>query len=66
MHVSDTGCAIDIAISSSSGSEQLDEAAQRYVETIEFLPAEKKGKPVSAVKQLRVMFKLADTEPSAE
>ncbi len=66
MHVSAAGCAMDFAISSSSGSEQLDEAAQRYTETIEFLPAEKEGKPVSAVKQLRVMFRLADTEPPTE
>jgi len=65
-HVAATGCAVDFAISSSSGSAQLDEAAQRFAETIEFVPAEKGGKAVDAVKQFFVTFKLTDDGPPEE
>jgi TonB family protein len=55
--ISATGCAERIAIAGSSGSELLDDAAMRFGETIEFLPAEKDGKAVASTKELRVTFK---------
>jgi TonB family protein len=58
IRVADTGCAQGFAIAGSSGSTLLDEAAIRYAETMEFLPAEKDGKAIQAVKPLAVTFRL--------
>jgi TonB family protein len=57
VRISATGCADRLAIAGSSGSELLDEAAMRFGETMEFLPAEKEGKAVESTKQIRVTFK---------
>ncbi|HKC15993.1 MAG TPA: TonB family protein [Steroidobacteraceae bacterium] len=58
--VSATGCALKFAIAFSSGSALLDDAAQRYAETIEFLPAERAGKAADSVKVFAVNFQLKD------
>lgn len=57
VRISATGCADRLAIAGSSGSEQLDDAAMRFGETMEFLPAEKDGKAVESTKEIRVTFK---------
>jgi TonB family protein len=60
VRVSATGCATDIGVAGSSGSTQLDDAAQRYAETMEFLPAEQAGTAIAATKEFKVTFKLSD------
>jgi len=58
--VSATGCALRFAIAFSSGSALLDDAAQRYAETVEFLPAEREGKAADSVKVFAVNFQMKD------
>lgn len=60
VRVSAAGCGIEFGVAGSSGSAQLDDAAQRFVETFEFLPAEKEGKAVMASKDYKVTFALHD------
>jgi len=59
VRVSSTGCGSSVAIAMSSGSEPLDDAALRYFETMEFLPAQAQGVPVDAQKVLAVVFRFA-------
>jgi len=66
MRVSDTGCLASLAIAASSGSPDLDDAALRFAETLEFLPAEKAGQAVAYRGRLPVMFRLQDDAPPAE
>ena len=56
--IATSGCAVEFAIAGSSGSSLLDDAAQRFAETMEFFPAESAGKAVDSVKQLAVNFQL--------
>lgn len=60
IRVSATGCAASFAIAGSSGSTLLDEAAQRFAEAMEFLPAERDGKAIEATKALAVNFRLKE------
>ena len=55
--VASSGCANSVAIAMSSGSESLDDAALRYFETMEFLPAQAQGVAIGAQKSLAVVFK---------
>jgi TonB family protein len=57
VRISATGCADRLAIAGSSGSQQLDDAAMRFGETLEFLPAEKDGTAVESTNEIRVTFK---------
>jgi TonB family protein len=56
--VNSYGCAVETAVAESSGSDELDEAALRWVETASFLPAEKDGKAVDGTGQVAVNFRL--------
>jgi serine protease Do len=58
VRVSSAGCGSSVAIAMSSGSAPLDDAALRYFETMEFLPAQVRGVPIGAQKALAVAFKL--------
>jgi TonB family protein len=64
VRVSSTGCGSSVAIAMSSGSEPLDDAALRYFETMQFLPAQAQGVAVGAQKVFAVTFKLRPTEPT--
>jgi TonB family protein len=56
--VNSYGCGREAAVIGSSGSDELDEAALRWVETAIFLPAEKDGQAVDGTLQMAVNFKL--------
>ena len=60
VQVSATGCALKFAIGASSGSALLDDAALRYAESFEFLPAVWEGKAVDSVKAFAVNFQLKE------
>ncbi|MGA3157118.1 MAG: TonB family protein [Steroidobacteraceae bacterium] len=62
VRVASSGCANSVAIAMSSGSEPLDDAALRYFETMEFLPAQTQGMPIGAQKLLAVTFKIRPVE----
>jgi TonB family protein len=56
--VNSTGCVLEAAVAGSSGADQFDQAALKWVETASFLPAEKGGKPIEAATSIAVAFKL--------
>jgi len=56
--VNRSGCGVETAVAVSSGSNELDDAALRWVETASFLPAEKDGKPIDAVALAAINFAL--------
>jgi TonB family protein len=58
LKVNSSGCATEAAVIGSSGSDEFDEAALKWVETASFLPAEKDGKPVDGTTPLAMAFKL--------
>jgi TonB family protein len=58
LKIDSSGCATEAAVIGSSGSDELDEAALKWVETASFLPAEKDGKPVDGTTPLAMAFKL--------
>jgi protein TonB len=58
--VNSSGCVMEAAVLGSSGSDEFDEAALRWVETASFLPAEKDGKPVDGTGPVAVAFNLSD------
>jgi TonB family protein len=58
--ISATGCMERAEVATSSGAEELDEAALLWAERGSFLPAEKDGKPVSGSFAFAVHFKLPD------
>jgi TonB family protein len=58
LRISATGCALAAAISSSSGSEMLDEAVLKFYETIDFLPGEVDGKAIESTVSVPIVFKL--------
>jgi TonB family protein len=59
-HISDTGCAVDVAIVVYSGYPELDAAALRWFETGRFLPQQLDGKAVKKELTFKVRFKLRD------
>lgn len=56
--VARSGCETEAAVAGSSGSDDFDDAALRWVETATFLPAEKDGQPTDSVMRLGVAFAL--------
>jgi protein TonB len=58
VQVAATGCADSFAIYTSSGWPTLDDSALSWIETVNFLPAERDGKAVEMYVQLPVHFKL--------
>jgi TonB family protein len=65
VRVDSTGCGANVAIAMSSGSEPLDDAALRYFETMEFLPAQAQGIAVGALKSLAVSFQIRSSESAS-
>ncbi len=60
IRVSATGCPTKVAVAGSSGSVLIDEAAQRFAETIEYLPAVDGGKAIEANAPLAVNFQIRE------
>jgi protein TonB len=58
LKVDSSGCVMQVAVVGSSGSDEFDEAALKWVETASFLPAERDGKPVDGTGPIAVAFKL--------
>jgi len=58
IRVSATGCVTGFAIIGSSGSEMLDQAVLRYVESIPFVPAAPEGTAVESTVAMPINFKL--------
>lgn len=58
--VSETGCAEQIAVAGSSGTDTLDDAAVRYAENLKFLPAAQGNTPTAGKMMFRVKFELRD------
>ncbi len=58
MRISATGCVTAMGIAGSSGSDMLDQAVLRYLETQSLKPAESDGKPVESTAKIPVLFKL--------
>ena len=56
--VNSSGCVTEAAVAGSSGSDELDEAALRWLDTATFLPAERDGKAVDGTGPVAVAFKL--------
>ncbi len=66
IRVSERGCVTGVSIVGSSGSDMMDTAVRKYVESVVFLPAELNGTAVQSVATLPVDFKLdQDTVPPA-
>jgi TonB family protein len=58
LRISPTGCVIGMSIVGSSGSDMLDGAVLKYLESVEFIPAGPDGKPVQSEVMLPIVFKL--------
>jgi len=56
--VDSSGCPKEVAVAASSGYDEFDEAALKWIETAAYLPAEKAGKAVESVTPLVMAFKL--------
>jgi protein TonB len=54
------GCVTAAAVTGSSGSDDLDDAALRWVETASYVPAERDGKPVDSTSNVAVDFRLGN------
>ena len=52
------GCPIETTVIGSSGADEFDEAAIKWLESVAFFPAERDGKPIAAIKSLVVTFQL--------
>ena len=60
VRVDSTGCAKEVTVQGSSGSDELDAAALHWVDSANFLPAEKDGKPVAGESPVAVNFELRE------
>ncbi|MFL6601337.1 MAG: TonB family protein [Steroidobacteraceae bacterium] len=60
VRVSASGCVTEAAVTGSSGSDEFDAAALRWIETASYLPAERAGAAVVSTANLAVDFKLRD------
>jgi serine protease Do len=56
--VDSSGCPKEVAVAASSGYDEFDAAALKWIETAAYLPAEKAGKAVESVTPLVMAFKL--------
>lgn len=59
-HVSPTGCSLRTEIAGSTGVDALDSAALAIGDDVQFLPAERDGKPVESTYAFAITFKLTD------
>jgi TonB family protein len=60
VRVDAAGCTVASAVTGSSGLDELDEAAQRWIETASYFPAEHQGQPTEAVTHVNLKFVLQD------
>lgn len=58
LRISASGCATGAAIVGSSGSDMLDGAVRRYIESSSWIPAAADGKPVEYTGTMPIVFKL--------
>lgn len=58
VRVSPAGCVTEAAVTGSSGSDEFDTAALRWVETASYLPAERAGVAVGSTTNVAVDFRL--------
>jgi TonB family protein len=58
LHIETTGCVSGMAIVGSSGSDMLDGAVLKYLESAEFIPAESGDKPMQSEVRIPIVFKL--------
>jgi serine protease Do len=58
IHISTTGCVTGMSIAGSSGSDMLDHAVLKYLESATFTPAGPDGKAVESTVKLPIVFKL--------
>jgi len=56
--VNRSGCATEFAVEASSGADELDEAAMKWVDTAAFLPAEKDHAPIDSTGPVAINFVL--------
>jgi len=59
MKINERGCPVKAGISGSSGSDELDAAAMRFVEMLSYDPAISNGEYVASTQPLAVNFKIA-------
>jgi TonB family protein len=60
VRVAASGCVVASAVRSSSGAEQLDRAAQEWIENVSYLPAENHQQAIESFAPVAVAFKLED------
>jgi serine protease Do len=58
VRISSTGCLTDMSIVGSSGSDMLDGAVIKYLESVEFIPAGSDGQPMKSEVTIPIVFKL--------
>lgn len=58
VRVSETGCATEMSIIGSSGSDMLDGAVLKYLESIQFVPAASGGRATKSQVMIPIVFKL--------
>jgi serine protease Do len=58
LHISETGCATEMAILGSSGSEMLDDTVLKYLESMQFVPAGPGGRATKSQVMVPIVFKL--------
>jgi TonB family protein len=59
MKINERGCPISAAVSGSSGSDELDAAALRFVEMLNYDPAVSNGEYVATTQPIAINFKIA-------
>lgn len=60
VQVDTTGCGRQRGIVTSSGSDDIDQAALEFIDTAEFFPAQRQGNPVEGIYKTLVRFKIRD------
>ncbi len=58
IQVNTSGCGLQRGIVTSSGSDEIDQAALDFTDTAEFYPAQRQGTPIDAIYKTIVIFKL--------
>ncbi len=60
VQVDTSGCGRQRGIVTSSGSEDIDQAAMEFIDTAEFLPAQRQGTPIDGIYKTIVHFKIEE------
>jgi TonB family protein len=59
MKINEHGCPVSAGVSGSSGSDELDAAAMKFVETLKYDPAISNGEYVASTQPIAINFKIA-------